>query len=145
MELLVTIILLGILVVIVAYRYSDSQNRARTFENHKRAQDVTIAVEQFLMFATKDRHYPVKDPSGGFVPEDKLFMETLPDSARDNLSTIQKPDGQNHQRLYYISCKDSITGHDIGVKVGYWNLMEKRMDTVSTGKTDKDADVTCEE
>lgn len=143
-EILIVVTVLATLMVIVAFRYTSSQSRARTLENQKRAQDVTIAIEQFLIFNQSERHYPVKKSGGGFVEADELFLESLPDSSRDNLSTTEAPDGVHPQRLYYIDCRDAVTNYIVGVKVAYWDFIKGTVEVVRTGSTDQTAGVECE-
>ncbi|MDO4870663.1 MAG: type II secretion system protein [Candidatus Saccharibacteria bacterium] len=144
-EILIIIAVLATLMVIVAFRYTSSQSRARTLENKKRAQDVTIAVEQFLIFnQSSEAHYPVKKVGGGFVDADKLFVESLPDSVKQVLSTTEAPNGSHTQRIYYINCKDLTTNYVVGIKVAFWNYDKNEVETISTGSTDKDLNVRCE-
>lgn len=135
-EMLLVLALIGVLISIVAYNYHGSQQRARTAENVKRAHDIINVAEQSLSLSIRrDQGYPNKNDTSGGSDWNRVFLPSLPNASRRNISTSQEPDGNNPERLKYIMCSDE-DGEISGLKIAYWDYTDSKVKYLDTGITE---------
>lgn len=132
-EMLLALIVMGILIGIVGFAYQGSQQRARTAENNKRAHDIINIAEQYLTLGTiRERGYPDYRDAHDW---NRVFLPTLPDAARRNISTSDEPNGEQTERLKYIMCFD-VDGEVGGLKIAYWDYTATKVNYLTTGNVD---------
>ncbi len=137
-EMMIVIGIIGVLVSVVAFQFHGAQLRTRTAENSKRAHDIINSAEQQLALATYDRSYPDKRN----VQQWQYFQNTLPSGSLDNLVTDMAllPSAEHPQRLLYLNCRDS-NDQILGLIVQYWDYVEAKVKSITTGEVEASAGV----
>lgn len=141
-ELLIVLIVIGVLVSLIAFRYKDAQLRARTAENTKRANDIINVAEQQIALALSgdERGYPDPRPNayGQKTEKWKKFLEMIPPGSARHLGDGAgwEPSGANPERLRYVACREGGAGSDIisGIKIVFWDHVERKTSEVTTGE-----------
>lgn len=128
-EMMLVLAVIATLVVITAYSYNNAQNRARTSENIKRAQDIINMAEQSLALEIYGRKYPDKRSV-----EWSSFKNSLPDAAQRHISETDLPGTHNFQSLTYITCRNN-DGDIAGIKVAYWDYVKHSVEYLKTDGT----------